>query len=85
MKLPLIFATLGLAACAQQSDAVSAVNLLGWSDVVVDDRSDVLSFGCGDDDTTKFDVHGKDAAGRPAKASVCCGALFKGCTVRTVR
>ncbi len=74
-----------LAGCADEQDAVQAVQILGWSDTVVDGRA-YVHWGCGQDDTTQFHVHGKDAAGRPAKAIVCCGAGFgKGCTARTER
>lgn len=39
-------------------------------------------YGCGEDDDVAFDVAGRNASGQPVNAVVCCGLVFKNCTVR---
>lgn len=84
-KMLIAIVALCAAACADDSEATKAVEILGWSDVVVDDHADVFVPGCGRDDNTRFKVHGKNAAGQPVHAIVCCGGglIAKACTVRS--
>lgn len=73
-----------LAGCASDQDAIEAAKLVGWSDVTVTGRDYALAIGCGDGET-RFNIAGKNAAGASVHGLACCGAVFKGCTVRTER
>ena len=75
----------GLLSSKGESDARCAVEDLGFNEVkVVDTHRFLVAFqGCGSDDSISFDVEAKNAQGRPANVTVCCGMWLKGCTVRS--
>jgi hypothetical protein len=56
----------------------------GWKDVFITESGPVVLGlqGCGDDDSVYFEATGKNPAGKDAHALVCCGVVFKACTVR---
>jgi len=68
-----------------EKNAVKAAEMLGMTEVVVIDRANVLvgMRGCGDQDAARFDVSAKNPKGSPVTFSVCCGWMFKGCTLRS--
>lgn len=57
----------------------------GWRECRLLDRKYVYvgMRGCSDKDGHAYEVAGTNAAGQPVAALVCCGALLKGCTVRS--
>jgi prepilin-type N-terminal cleavage/methylation domain-containing protein len=66
-------------------DAVRAAESFGMTEVKITSRKNVLACfrGCGSDDDVAFDLKAKNAQGADVDLKVCCGAWFKGCTVRT--
>ena len=61
-----------------------AKSIGGWQECRLVDRTAwfVGLSGCDGRDAHLYKVTGKLAAGADAGAVVCCGALFKGCTIR---
>ena len=63
--------------------AIHAAEDIGYTNVVVVDKSPVLFFGpCSDSDDAKFIVQGTDPRGQLRTITVCAG-IFKGGTVRS--
>jgi hypothetical protein len=87
MKLYAILLALCATACGavvDSDDPKRAVEALGFTDVVVADKSIVTHGfdGCGRDDAASFKVQGKNPRGVLTFVTVCCGFPCKGCTVR---
>jgi hypothetical protein len=83
--LAVALATLcGCGGLVDSDRAVQAVEDLGFSDVRVVDRSNVFPQfdGCGEKEAAAFSVQGKNPSGKTVQVTVCCGLMFKGCTVR---
>ena len=72
----------GCGALVPASDAVNAMEALGFENVKVDGPKFILTAfrGCGRDKALFTTVGTKN--GKKVSATVCCGAFFKGCTVR---
>ncbi len=66
-------------------DAIHAAEALGMTEVKVASRKNVLACfrGCGSEDDVAFDLKAKNAQGADVDLKVCCGAWFKGCSVKT--
>lgn len=63
--------------------AISAMESAGYSDVVVRESSALATIhGCSKGDTVAIKVSAKNPAGMPTTATVCCGLMLKGCTIR---
>lgn len=70
---------------AQGCDAAKVIG--GWQECRLVNRTAWLVglHGCDGRDAHLYKVVGKLATGVNAEAVVCCGALFKGCTIRATR
>lgn len=76
---------LGRGCFVSEEDATEAVEKQGYRVKEVVDK-DVLFVGwrgCSDNDAAGFDMKVVNPAGQETEIKVCCGAVFKGCTVRT--
>jgi hypothetical protein len=71
--------------CADESEAVTAAENFGFTEVKVLDKSIwFVGFrGCDAKDAAVFEVRGKNPAGKVVQISVCVGWPFKGATVRS--
>jgi hypothetical protein len=69
-----------LSACTSPADMHSAVESMGFTDVVMLD--DYPWFACGDDDWMNGPFRATNAAGKRVKGVICCGMATKVCTVR---
>ena len=58
---------------------------MGFTAVTVTSRSVVLSGwnGCGKDDGVEFDAVATNVNKAKVNLTICCGAILKGCTVRS--
>ncbi len=67
-----------------KGEAVKTMENAGFTNVHVTGQHGIApSFnGCGVDDAVAFDVIGKNPAGKQVSATVCCGLVFKNCTIR---
>lgn len=68
----------------EPSNAIRSAESAGWSEVRVTEQHGMapVFYGCGKDDSVAFGIVGKNPAGKRANATVCCGLIFKSCTVR---
>ena len=77
--------TILAATCAAGSDTSAprrALEAQGFTDIIVHSGSPAASlFGCGKDDALAYEATAK-RDGRPVRLTVCCGLVFKSCTVR---
>lgn len=76
----LLALTFTLSGCLTDSDgAVEVLEAQGFTNI---QTHGYAFFACSEDDTfaTKFTATGP--TGKPASGAVCCGLLFKNCTVR---
>lgn len=84
----LFILALALTSCGymvSEEDAIQAAQKSGLSNVRVTDSHQLapaLFGGCAKDDAAGFEVTGTNAQGKSVSASVCCGAILKGCTIR---
>lgn len=80
----LISSTFGCGVIVDESTGAAALNAEGWSEVNVTEKHFIvpLFYGCDKNDSVAFEARGLNPAGRPSSAVVCCGAFFKGCTIR---
>lgn len=74
----LVAALLSLA-CTDESAARRTLDAEGFTDVRF---TGYAFFSCGKDDTTATEFVATNPRGRRVKGAVCCGLVFKGCTVR---
>lgn len=86
MKKLLVIIVLFCVSCGAlvpESDAIDAMEKLGFENVYITGSNFVAPVfsGCGQDDSVAFDATGQ-RHGQTIKATVCCGAIFKGCTIR---
>jgi len=64
-------------------EAVHALQAEGWSDIHITDSGISKGFeGCASDDALYYRARGKNPKGDESHAIICCGAVFKACTVR---
>ena len=73
-----------LTACSDEEKALNAAHSAGWGkDTTVTSSSYIFDFTCAESEMA-YEISGKNAAGKPATATVCCGymTLSKGCTIR---
>lgn len=77
-------AIVGCGELVDKSSAVQAAENAGWSEVKVIEQHGIAPtfYGCSKDDSVAFEIRGKNPAGKSADATVCCGLVFKSCTVR---
>ena len=65
--------------------AVDTMEMEGWAQVRVEARHEWAPHwigGCDQFDTIAFEITGINAANKPSSATVCCGFIFKECTIR---
>lgn len=81
-----LFVTVQLVLASQTPDSVAcdALAAQGFTGCQVKDRHVVAPgyFGCGREGLG-FETEATNPAGHRVKMLVCCGVLFKGCTLRT--
>jgi len=65
--------------CADDYAAVRTLRDSGFTDIQTTGYS---WFECGEDDTTHTGFRATNPAGLVVEGTVCCGLVFKGCTVR---
>jgi hypothetical protein len=70
---------LALSACTDDRETVRTLHAAGFTDVHTTGWS---PFMCSKDDTFETGFVAKNPQGAKVKGTVCCGFLFKGCTVR---
>lgn len=68
-----------LVACTDSSGATKALRAHGFTDITI---TGFEPFGCGKDDDTSTGFRAKNASGQVVEGVVCCGLVFKSCTVR---
>lgn len=74
-----IAAVLASLGCTNETDSGRALESYGFSDVRY---TGYVWFACGKDDFSHTGFTANNAAGHPVSGVVCCGLLFKACTVR---
>lgn len=87
MKKTAILCLFLLSCVTDDNDAIKALTDLGFTDIVITDRTATLThwYGCSDDDGTAYSAQAKNPAGKTVNMTVCCGGFgnVKGCTVRS--
>ena len=68
-----------LTGCTDDAAAIRTARAHGFHDIHTTGWS---PFSCSDDDTTKTGFRAKNAAGETVEGTVCCGLVFKNCTLR---
>ncbi len=83
MRFACLFVVACLLGCSDYGSARSALQSMGFTDIVLDSPK-VMFSGCGKDDFVNHPFRAKNTAGRDVSGTVCCGGplSFKGCTVR---
>jgi hypothetical protein len=75
----LLFAALVLASCTDEERTVSVLRKQGFTEI----RTTGYEFGaCSEDDTYHTGFTAKNPQGQQVSGVVCCGLVFKNCTVR---
>jgi hypothetical protein len=82
MRLAIIIIVLGavfLSGCTTESSTVETLEKAGFTDIETQGWD---ALGCSDDDfySTKFTA--KNVNNQSVEGTVCCGLLFKRCTIR---
>ena len=72
-------AAVALLSCTDESESTRALDAYGFTDVHF---TGYEFFSCGERDFSHTGFTAKNAQGRPVAGVVCCGLLFKACTVR---
>ena len=65
--------------CTNVDKTVQTLKSSGYSDIQI---KGYAWFACGKDDTYATNFSAKNPLGRTVSGVVCCGLVFKGCTVR---
>lgn len=82
----LIFAVwmVGCGEMVEPSRAVKTMEAAGYKQVSVTGQHGLAPAwnGCSESDDVAFDVAATNPAGQRIKATVCCGYMLKGCTIR---
>lgn len=68
-----------LVACTNEDDAKRTLESAGFKDIQTTGYS---PFACAEDDFSATGFSATNANGMRVKGTVCCGLVFKGCTVR---
>lgn len=75
----LVLASLLLTSCGNDSDTIRTLRSAGYTDI----RSTGWEpFSCGQDDTWSTGFSAVNPVGKRVTGVVCCGLVFKGCTIR---
>lgn len=79
-----IVLSVGRGCLVREEPAVKAMQDAGFTDVAVTDSHRILPtfFGCGRDDAAGFEMRAKNSNGTTVHTVVCCGFIFKSCTIR---
>lgn len=75
----LVLLTLLFCGCTDPSATRSTLTKAGFTDITTTGYS---SFVCGKDDSLATGFQAKNSRGETVTGTVCCGLLFKGCTIR---
>ena len=68
-----------LVACSAPDASTDALRAAGYTDIRM---TGWAPLSCGGDDTYSTGFSARNPAGEMASGVVCCGMLFKGCTIR---
>ena len=68
-----------LASCYAPNDSREALQKSGYRNIQIDGWA---PFNCGDNDTFSTGFTATNSNGERVSGTVCCGLIFKGCTVR---
>jgi hypothetical protein len=79
MRKILLLLGLALVACTDDSATIRTLNDSGYTDIQTTGYS---WFECGSDDHYHTGFQAKNPAGKVVNGTVCCGLMFKGCTIR---
>lgn len=77
--LAVVGIVVGCAACANDEDTIRTLRSSGYTDIRTTGWSPM---SCGKDDTFETGFSAVNPAGIRVNGVVCCGLVFKGCTVR---
>lgn len=69
----------GLAGCTDEDAATSTLRGAGYTDIQFTGYG---WFDCGGDDFSATSFRAKGPTGVPVEGAVCCGLMFKNCTIR---
>lgn len=70
---------LSLGACTNNNEAERILHSQGYTDITY---TGYAFFACSDDDTIHTGFEATSISGDRVEGAVCCGLLFKNCTVR---
>lgn len=84
MMIALVVIASGCGEAVSKDRATDAMEAAGYSDVHVTGQHGIAPeiYGCAKGDAVAFDVRAKNPAGKRTTATVCCGLILKGCTIR---
>ena len=78
-----LVSVLTLGGCTDETVAYEAAKNAGWTEISIKEGRFADYFACTSDlDEVPYLLEGKNPAGKPAQALVCCGAFVKACTIR---
>lgn len=77
--LLLVALALIAAGCTNKPDAIRTLHSAGFKDV---ETTGYSWFACGQDDTSHTGFIATNPAGERVTGTVCCGLIFKACTIR---
>lgn len=78
-KILLIFATLLFFACTDESNAQRTLENFGFTNISFTGHD---WWSCGEDDSSSTGFIATNKDGKRVSGTVCCGMIFKNCTVR---
>lgn len=73
------FACLQFCGYTSDSKTIRTLRNAGYTDITTTGWS---PFKCSEKDTLKTGFRARNPAGRMVEGTVCCGLVFKGCTIR---
>jgi len=80
MKKLIIVVMMCLTACgSDEANTIRTLKASGYYNITI---TGWAPFECGKDDTFSTGFSAKNPAGQTVSGVVCCGLMFKGCTVR---
>lgn len=79
MKYIALAAMVLLASCTNEDDTIRTLRSSGYTDIVTTGWEPM---SCSKDDTFETGFRAKNPTGQWVRGVVCCGLVFKGCTVR---
>lgn len=78
-KIVLVLAITFLVSCTDEESAIKTLKNMGFKDIKTNGHS---YFSCSEDDFSSTSFAATNSLGNRVQGTVCCGLLFKACTVR---